>query len=45
MKKLIVLTVLFLNIFACSQTNENPKPMNQDKITIEKINEVYNQIK
>ena len=33
MKKLIVLTVLFLNIFACSQTKEKPKPMNQDKIT------------
>ena len=39
MKKLIVLTVLLLNIFACSQTNENPKPMNQDKITIENYKE------
>ena len=30
---------LLFNIFACSQTNENPKPMNQDKITIENYKE------
>ena len=46
MKKLIVLTVLLLNIFACSQTQEEPKPMNQDKVTKENIVEkVYEKVK
>ena len=46
MKKLIVLTVLLLNIFACSQTQEKPKPMNQDKVTKENIVEkVYEKVK
>ncbi len=39
MKKLIVLTVLFLNIFACSQNKKEINMTNQDRITLENYKE------
>ena len=39
MKKLIVLTVLFLNIFACSQNKKEINMTNQDTITLENYKE------